>query len=152
MFFNRSGNKVSKDIPIILKSFSSVQDELYFPYSTAYPNHEIYVSINSIITDLSDINSGTLDIDFTLPQNARKKDRGVEIYNIQSRYKAQIAKDSYKWKERIIKKRNLRCKQNGVDFQIFKIDISNNFTDYCDWNNGIQMKCFDEFVLNYPNC
>lgn len=151
-YCNGRDNKGQKDIPFQPKTKPQVQDELYFLYSTAYPNHDINLKINSTITNLKDVNNWTLSIDCIPAGNVRKKDRWLEIYNIESRYKAKIAGDSYQWKDRIVSKHALRCKKRGVSFADFKEDILNDFATPLKWNNGILMKCFDEFIMNDPNC
>ncbi len=129
-----------------------VQEELYFPYSTSYPDHEISLIIKATNTDLSNIDSWTLDINCTPAGNISKKNRWVEIYNIQNRFKSKIAGDSYRWKDRIVTKHALRCKKYGDHFDKFKEDILDDFKEYKNYNNGIVMKCFDEFIVNDPNC
>ncbi|MDB5012219.1 MAG: hypothetical protein JWQ25_421, partial [Daejeonella sp.] len=129
-----------------------IQTELYFPYSTSFPDHEIYLRITSATTDLTDINSWTLDIECNPAQNSSKKDRWVEIYNIESRYKSKIAGDKYRMMDRIISKYSIRCKKRGVSFEDFKEDILDDFSEYKNWNNGILMKTFDEFIMSDPNC
>jgi hypothetical protein len=151
-YCNKAGNKGSKDIPFSPNSNPQVQEKLYFPYSSAYPDHEISLIINAANTDLSDIDSWTLVINCTPVQNANRKERWVEIYNIENRYKSKIAKDSYKWMDRIVTKHRLRCKKKGVSFNDFREDILDDFTEYKDYNNAIMMKCFDEFIVNDPNC
>ncbi len=151
-YCNKGGNKGQKDIPFVPKSNPQVQEELYYPYSTTFPDHEIVLKINSANTDLSNINSWTLSIDCIPAQNIKRKERWMEIYNIESRYKSKIADDSYQWKERIISKHSLRCKKKGDTFEQFKEDILDDFSEYKKWNNGIHMKTFDEFIMNDPNC
>jgi hypothetical protein len=151
-YCNKGGNKGTKDIPFLPDSNPQVQEELYFPYSSTFPDHEIVLSINSANTDLSDVNNWTLNIGCTPAPNENRKDRWIEIYNIKNRYKSKIAGDSYRWKDRIVTKHALRCKKKGVSFDDFKKDILDDFREYKNYNNGIMMKCFDEFIVNDPNC
>lgn len=151
-YCNKAGNKGQKDIPFQPGTNPQIQDELYFPYSSAYPGHVIELKINSNTTDLKDVNNWTLSIDCTPAGNARRKNRWLEIYNIENRYKAKIANDNYQWKDRIVSKHALRCKKNKIPFADFKADILDDFANPTKWNNGILMKCFDEFIMNDPNC
>jgi hypothetical protein len=151
-YCNKAGNKGPKDIPFQPKTDPQIQDELYYPYSSAFPDHGIQLTINAANTDLKDIDNWTLSIDCIPAGNAEKKDRWLEIYNIKSRYKAKIAGDSYQWKDRIVSKHALRCKKNKTPFADFKTDILDDFAAPIKWNNGILMKCFDEFIMNDPNC
>lgn len=151
-YCNKSGNKGSKDIPFVPKSNPKIQEELYNPYSADFPDHKIVLNIDAKDTDLKDINSWNLEIDCIPSKNSKRKERWMEIYNIESRYKAKIAGDSYIWKERIIKKYNNNCKINGDSFSRFKHDLLEQFEDYLTWNNGIIMNCFNEFILNEANC
>ncbi|MBZ0099227.1 MAG: hypothetical protein K8F30_09090, partial [Taibaiella sp.] len=151
-YCNKPGNKGSKDIPFQPKSDPQIQDELFDPYSTAYPGHVIDLKINFTTTNLNDINNWTLSIDCTPAGNVRKKNRWLEIYNIESRYKGKIAGDSYNWKDTIITEYYRRCQKRGDSFDHFKDDILNRFIKPLKWNNGILMKCFDEFIMNNPNC
>ena len=146
-----SKSKGQNDTPFELDVIPLVQRELYYPYA-AIAGHAINVSITSANTDLSDPNSWTLNVNCLPVANNNKKDAWMEIYNIETRYKAKIAKDSYKWKERIIKKYQMRCVQNGTSFISFQNDILDDYLDYSNINNGIVMKCFDEFIMNDPNC
>ncbi|WP_431609269.1 hypothetical protein [Chryseobacterium sp. 'Rf worker isolate 10'] len=149
---NKPGYKGQKDIPFQPNTNPQIQDELYDPYSIAYPEHVIDLKINSTSTDLKDVDDWTLSIDCTPIGNVRKKDRWLEIYKIESRYKGKIAGDSYKWKDRIVSKYALRCKRKGIPFADFKEDILDDFATPLKWNNGILMKCFDEFIMNDLNC
>jgi hypothetical protein len=151
-YCNKAGNKGQKDIPFQPDTNPQIQDELYFPYSCTYPNHAINLKITSTTTDLNDIDNWSLSIDSAPPSNVRKKDRWLEVYNIETRYKAKIAGDSYQWKDRIVSKHTLRCKKRGVTFADFKEDILDDFSSPLKWNNGILMKCFDEFIMNDQNC
>lgn len=151
-YCNKPENKGRKDIPFQPGTGPQIQDELYNPYSTAYPDHAIYLKINSANTNLEDVDNWTLSVDCIPAANVRKKDRWLEIYNIESRYKGKIAGDSYQWKDRIVSKHALRCKKRGVSFADFKEDILDDFAAPLKWNNGILMKCFDEFIMNDPNC
>ncbi|MBB6240551.1 hypothetical protein HDC90_005236 [Pedobacter sp. AK013] len=151
-YCNKSGNKGQKDIPFIPRSKPRKQGVLYYPYSQNIPKHEIGLQIISPTTDLSNPKKWNLIISATPKTNEKRKDRWVEIYNIEDRYKGKIAQDSYKWKERIKEKYRMRCKKRGISFKDFKEDILDDFTSYKDINNGIIMKCFDEFIMNNPNC
>jgi len=151
-YCNKAGNKGPKDIPFQPKTDPQIQDELYYPYSSAFPDHGIQLTINATNTDLTDLDNWTLSIDCIPAENVRKKDRWLEIYNISRRYKAKIAGDSYQWKDRIVSKHALRCKKNKMPFADFKTDILDDFAAPIKWNNGILMKCFDEFIMNDPNC
>ncbi|MGB3946341.1 MAG: hypothetical protein WBM13_00030 [Bacteroidia bacterium] len=146
-----SKNKGQKDSPFTPNSNPLTQRELYYPYA-AIAGHSINVSITSANTDLNNPHSWILNVSCLPAANNSKKDSWMEIYNIETRYKAKIAKDSYKWKERIIKKYQMRCVQNGMPFLTFKNDILDDYLDYPNINNGIVMKCFDEFIMNDPNC
>ncbi|WP_439555188.1 hypothetical protein [Dyadobacter sp.] len=151
-YCNKSGNKGQKDIPFEPRSNPQIQAELYYPYSSAFPDHNIQLTINATDTDLSEIDTWTLSIECIPAANTRRKTRWLEIYNIESRYKAKIAGDSYQWKDRIVSKHSLRCKKNNVPFADFKDDILDDFATPLKWNNGVLMKCFDEFIMNDPNC
>ena len=151
-YCNKAGNKGQKDIPFQPETNPQIQDELYFPYSSAYPDHVIDLTINSTTTNLEDLATWTLSVNCTPLDNSRKKDRWLEIYNIENRYRAKIARDSYQWKDRIISKHALRCKKIKMPFAEFRADILDDFTGPVKWNNGILMKCFNDFIMNDPNC
>jgi hypothetical protein len=151
-YCNKAGNKGQKDIPFQPNTNPQIQDELYYPYTTSFPNHVIFLTINAPTINLSDINGWTLSIDCIPATNGRKKERWLEIYNIENRYKSKIVKDSYLWKDRIVRKYSMRCKKNGDSFAKFKDDILDDSMDYLMYNNGILIKYFDEFVMNDPNC
>ncbi|WP_254413399.1 hypothetical protein [Dyadobacter diqingensis] len=51
-YCNKAGNKGQKDIPFQPGTNLQVQDELYDPYSVAYPTHAIELTINASTTDL----------------------------------------------------------------------------------------------------
>lgn len=151
-YCNKAENKGQKDIPFVSKLKPQIQEELFYPYSTAYPDHEITLTINSKSTDLNNIENWTLTIDCTPAKNYRKKCRWVEIFNIESRYKGKIAGDSYSWKDTIVSEYNRQCKKRGDPFNNFKDDMLATFQDYKKWNNGIHMKTFREFIMNNPDC
>ena len=148
---NKAPNKGQKDIPYNNKVNPIVQADIFYPYSNI-DNHEIVLSIIATETDLENLDNWDLQINCTPVVNNNKKERWLEIYDIEYRYKTKIAGDSYEWKQRIINKHHLRCIKKGVSFDDFKQDILDDFQDYTKWNNGILMKTFDEFIMNDPNC
>jgi hypothetical protein len=149
---NKSGYKGQKDIPFQPRTKPQIQDELYFPYSTAFRDHVILLSINAPTTDLRDVNNWTINIDCNPRTNMRRKNRWLEIYKIESRYKGKIAGDSYNWKDIIIREYQRKCKKRGDSFANFKDDVLDHSANPISLNNGILMRCFDEFILNNPNC
>lgn len=148
---NKAPNKGQKDIPYNSAVVPIVQEELFYPYSDI-SNHEITLKINSSNYDLSDISKWSLHIDCIPVSNRTKKNRWMEIYDIEYRYKTKIAGDSYEWKDRIIKEHHRKCIKRGDSFNNLKEDILSTFEDYTKWNNGILRKTFDEFIMNDPNC
>lgn len=151
-YCNKSGNKGQKDIAYIPNSNPAKQEKIYYPYTSNIANHKIKLEINSSTTDLKDPATWNLSVACSPASNNNRMERWKEIFNIESRYKGKIAKDSYTWKERIRQKYYLRCKKNGGSFQDFKIDMLDDFADYNNWNNGILMNSVHEFILNDPNC
>jgi len=146
-----SKSKGQKDSPFIPNTNPLIQRSLYFPYDNSIYDHEIILNIKSDVTDLNDDSTWELSIDCKPEKNLEKKNSWLEIFNIEKRYKSKIIKDSYKWKERIMRKYDLRCIQNGSSFNLFKSDILDDYQDYVNIDCGILMKCFDEFILNDPN-
>lgn len=149
---NKPGYKGQKDIPFQPKTNPQIQDELYFPYSTTFPDHSIDLKISSTTTNLKDIDSWTLSIDCIPAGNVRRKNRWLEVYNIESRYKGKIAGDSYEWKNTIVSEYHRKCKKRGDSFAHFKDDILKHSANPIKLNNGILMRCFEEFIMNDPNC
>jgi hypothetical protein len=93
----------------------------------------------------------SLTVDCEPKSNTVRKESWMQIFNIETRYKAKIAKDSYKWKERIRSKYRLQRNRAGFLFTDFQIDILNDFEDYKNYDNGILMKYFDTFIVNDPH-
>ena len=151
-YCNKGDNKGQKDIPFLPRITPQVQEEIYYPYDSSTPDHEIKLKIISTNTDLSTVASWSLDIDCLPITNRIKKDRWVEIYNIDSRYKSKISKDSKTWKGWIHKKYYTMCKKHNTPYNIFEEDAHNENMDYKNKNNGILMKTFYDFILNDPNC
>lgn len=144
---NRSGNKGSKDIPF--KPKTKVQRPLYFPYATV-ANHKIKLSITSTSTDLKKLSNWTLNIDCVPATNTNKKEAWNEIFNIEKRYKAIIAKGSSHWANQIVKELHMQSKQTGFNLNNY---ITNKIFSYSDLENqkeAIVQKCFHEFYLNHP--
>jgi hypothetical protein len=144
-----SKSKGTNDTPFV--PATTTQRLLYYPYDTTIPNHSLILIINSSNTDLSDPATWTLEVDCTPTANRAKKESWMQIFNIETRYKAKIAKDSYKWKERIRSKYRLQRNRSDFVFSNFRIDILNDFEDYKNYDNGILMKYFDAFIVNDPH-
>lgn len=144
---NKSGNKGSKDIPF--KPKTKIQTPLYFPYSSI-PNHKIKLSISSASTDLKKLTTWTLNIDCVPVTNTDKKKAWNDIFNIEKRYKAIIAKGSSHWANKIIQELHAQKKQKGFNLNNY---ISNKIDAYSDIENhkeAIVLKCFHEFYLKHP--
>lgn len=148
---NKAPNKGQKDIPYNIKVNPIVQEEIFYPYSNI-DNHEIILSIISSDSNLDDTNNWNLQIDCRPIINSTRKERWMEIYDIEYRYKTKIAGDNYDWKQRIVNEYHRKCKKRGETFDIFKEDILATFEDYLKWNHGILRKTFDEFIMNDPDC
>lgn len=145
-----SKNKGQKDTPFMPNT--STQRRIYFPFDTSTVGHEIKLRIQADTTDLSNKDAWTLNIDCEPLANNDRKESWKEIFNIESRYKGIITKENYKWKERIRRKYTIRCVNQGVSFDSFRVDILNDNEDYFNIIEGILMKCFDEFIVNDPYC
>lgn len=145
---NKAGNKGSKDIPF--KPKTATQRPLYFPYDKIR-NHKIKLSIISPSTNLEALSKWILNIDCVPAKNIDKKNTWNEIFNIEKRYKALIANESYKWKDKIILDYGRDKKRVGFDVNHF---ISDKISDYSDIENqkdAIVKKCFHEFFLNHSS-
>lgn len=148
---NKNGNKGFKDIPYFPAPNNTVREVLYFPYNNATEGHKIKLKISSSSFNLSNKNSWTLDIDCDPTANRSRKDRWIEIYNIEDRYKSKIASDSYSWMDDILKEFKTKSKRAHFVMADFKSDILNRYEDVFMKNNWIIEKCFHEFYLNDPN-
>ena len=148
---NKAPNKGQKDIPYNVKVNPVAREEIFYPYSNI-DNHEIILSITSSDTNLDDTNNWNLQIDCRPIINSIRKERWMEIYDIEYRYKTKIAGDNYDWKQRIVDEYYRKCTKRGDSFENFKEDILATFEDYLKINNGILRKSFDEFIMNDPNC
>lgn len=145
---NKSGNKGQKDIPYVPKT--SKQRVLYFPYSSIY-NHKIELSINASTTELKNSAKWVLSIDCVPATNTSKKDAWLEIFNLEKRYKAMIAKESYKWKDKVILDYTKQSKRTGFNLSNFISDKISDFSDIENQKDAIVKKCFHEFYLNHSN-
>ncbi|WP_123912748.1 hypothetical protein [Chryseobacterium pennipullorum] len=148
---NKAPNKGQKDIPYNVKVNPIIREEVFYPYSNI-DNHEIILSIISPDTNLDDLNNWNLQIDCTPTINSTRKERWMEIYDIEYRYKTKIAGDNYDWKQMIVDEYHRKCKKRGETFDTFKEDILAIFKDYLKHNNGILRKTFNEFIMNDPDC
>lgn len=144
-----SKSKGTNDTPFVPQT--TTQRPIYYPYDATITDHSITLTFTSANTDLSDPATWTLEVDCTPTANRAKKDSWMQIFNIETRYKAKIAKDSYKWKERIRRKYKLRNTQADFSFVLFKSDILDDYEEYKTIDNGILMKYFDAFIVNDPH-
>ena len=151
-YCNKSGNKGRKDIPFIPDTNPQIQEEIYFPYTSNISNHGIKLSIKSQTNDLRSLNSWSLEIDCIPSANKKRLSRWIEIYNIESRYKSKIAKDSKNWRKWIFEEYYTLCKKNNVNFKVFAQNAISRYDDYKNINHGILLKSFYEFILNNPDC
>jgi len=145
-----SKNKGQVDTPFMPNT--TVQRPLYYPLDSTIAGHEIHLNITSQNTDLSDPANWSLTVSCDPIQNHLKKDSWEQIFNIESRYKAIISKESKTWKDWIIKKHFRLCKKNGASYQTFYEDAINDNEDYLNKSKGILIKTFFDFILNDPNC
>lgn len=143
-----SKSKGQKDAPF---DATGVQRPIYFPFENSPSRHSIFLRINSTTTDLSTPTSWTLDINCTPIANIPKKDAWVDIFNIETRYKARIAKDSYHYKDKLIKDYKKKSGRTGFDFDQFRDDKLDDLDDIYMQKEGIIWKTFHEFVLNDPD-
>lgn len=144
-----SKNKNQKDL--VYENVAAPQRRFYYPYSNE-DNHEIKLNIVSPNIDLKDPTKWKLEVNTTNRAYEDCKETWKDVFDIETRYKATISKHSKFWKQRIIDKYHSKNKKRGISFDDFKEDILDDFKDYFNWNNGILMKSFDEFILNDPNC
>ncbi len=143
--------KNQTDTPFSKLGAALTRRRLYYPYDTL-DDHNITIRIYSGNTDLGNPKRWKLGVYCTPNIHNREKNAWLTIYKIQERYKARIAKDSYKWKERIIKEYDKQCRMRGRDFSEVKEDLLTTFADCLNIPEGIIRKCFDEFILNDVNC
>jgi hypothetical protein len=143
-----SKSKGQKDAPF---NRTGGQRPIYFPFENNPNGHSISLNINSTTTDLSTPASWTLDINCQPAVNVPKKDAWVDIFNIETRYKARIAKDSYHYKDKLIKDYKKKSVRNGFDFHYFRDDKLDDLEDIYMQKEGIIWKTFHEFVLNDPD-
>ena len=127
------------------------QRPVFYPYADVSNNHEIVLSIKAESTDLRYPEKWELIIGCRPARNDRQKKAWIEIFNIESRYKARISKDNYKWKDRIITRYHNQVVNEKRDFNLFKNDILSDFSEYNDFECGILLKCFNEFLANDVN-
>jgi hypothetical protein len=145
---NKAGNKGSKDIPFIPRT--TRQRPLYFPYENG-GRHRIIVEIDAKSSDLKSVSTWDLNIDCVPAANTRKKDAWLEVFNIESRYKAIIAKNSYKWKDALLKEYNKKKGRAGFDIDEFIQDTLDHYSDIENQKEAIIMKSFHEFFLHGRN-
>ncbi|MBR9855550.1 MAG: hypothetical protein GYB37_13405 [Algicola sp.] len=143
-----SKSKGQKDAPF---NGAGNRRPIYFPFEGNPHGHCITLSINSTITDLGKLASWTLDINCQPAANVPKKDAWVDIFNIEKRYKARLAKDSYHYKDKLLKEYKKKSSRNGFDFAIFRDDKLDDLDDIYMQKEGIIWKTFHEFVLNDPD-
>lgn len=145
---NKSGNKGQKDI--LYSSTKKTQRPLYYPYTVSH-GHKIVVRIDSTTTNLRSIKRWQLVVDCNPATDKAKKEAWLDIYNIERRYKARIAKDSYKWKDKIIKDYNAKSKRTGFNINDFISDKIDDYSDIENEKDAIVKKCFFEFYLKHPS-
>jgi hypothetical protein len=137
--------KNQKDIPF---DDAGTQRPVYFPLESNLNGHAISVSIDSIASDLRAPDSWTLEINCQPAINATKKNAWVEIFNIETRYKARIAKESYRIKEWLMHAYQKKSVKPGFNFDDFKEEKIDSFEDITLFKESIIMKPLLEFILN----
>ena len=143
-----SKSKGQKDAPF---NGAGGQRPIYFPFENDPNGHAITLTINSTTTDLSKPTSWTLDINCRPATNVPKKDAWVDIFNIETRYKARISKDSYYYKDMLIKDYQKKSARNGFKFNHFRDDKLEDLDYIYMQKEGIIWRTFHEFVLNDPD-
>lgn len=145
-----SKSKGQIDTPFIQDT--TTQRPLYYPLDNTIVDHKISLGITSANTDLGNPVTWTLSIDCEPVANNLKMESWKQVFNIESRYKATISKESKIWKGWILKKHTTLCKKNGASYQAFHDDAAETFEDCFNIDKGILMKTFYDFILNDPNC
>lgn len=140
--------KNQKDIPF---DDAGAQRPVYFPLESNLNGHAISVRINSTTTDLSTPESWELDITCQPAANVLKKDAWADIFKIETRYKAKIAKESYRIKEWLMLDYKKKSYKPSFSFDEFKEEKICLFDDNTLFKESIIMKPLLEFVLNDPD-
>ncbi len=134
----------SMDVPPVRRAF-------YHPYETI-ALHQVNVSINSNKYDLRNKETWDLNISCLPKANEEKKNTWIDVFKIRDRYMAIIAKDSWYWKDQVVKKYFKQKKGNGeVNFQSFSNSILDNYENIAMIRGGVTEKCFYEFLLHDPD-
>ncbi len=141
--------KGSYDIPY--DRISGTQRPVYYPLDTT-KGHSITLSINSATTHLKETSGWDLEVTCEPATSDGKKKAWMDIFNIETRYKAVIAAESYTWKGWIVDQHSLLCKKGGLSFSIFRESQLDRFKEPLKIDKGILFNTFYRFILDAPNC